>query len=230
MLTALVKAQPSSPRLARLLQAASKVPRDDPSFPTVAYDLIRLKAALGQTDEARTQLDEIISSQTRVLPVSARNQFLEQRLHMANGLDEFVKSAQRTPVTFLRFGTYGKIRELLEINKSFWNPNNTEVTKAEFDRARDEDYKPLLPWDDRFSFDYETADIFNWHFSAQVLAEASRNPNLPDYLQQNLVAVAWTRAIVLDNDALARKIAPEVLKLRPEMTSVLQSYLKVADS
>ena len=109
-------------------------------------------------------------------------------MYMAMGLDGFLKSAQRKPVTFFGFGTYGKISDLLEINKSFWNRNGTEVTKEEFDRAREESYKQLLPWDDRFGFDYETSDIFNWHFPVQVLAESSRNPNLPDYLQQNLVA------------------------------------------
>jgi hypothetical protein len=226
MLTALVKAETSSPRLAALMQAASKVTHDDPAFPTVTYHLIRLKAAMGQTNDARRLLDQILSLQPEVLPISAQNQFLEQRMYMTRGLDEFLRSAQRKPATFYNLGTYGKIRDFLRIEKSFWNRSGTDVTKEEFERARDEKYESLLPWDDRVGFDYETSDLFNWHIPVQLLADSAHNPNLPDYLQRNLVLVAWTRAIVLDNDELARKIAPEVPKAQPEMTTVFQPYLQ----
>ena len=225
LITALVKADKSSPRLAKLMQAAEKVTRDDLAFPSVAYHLIRLKVAMGQTDEARKRLDEIISWQAAVLPVSAQNQFLELRMNLASDLSEFLKSAQRKPAVFYDYGMYGKLSDLLKVER-FWEREYSELMDEEYEREREENYKALVPWEDRFGFDDSTREIFDWHFSLQLLAEAARNPNVPDYLQRSLALAAWTRAILLKNDEIARRIAPEVVKVQPEMAPVFESYLK----
>ena len=224
LVTALVKAEKSSPRLAKLMQAAETITRDDPAFPSIAYHLIRLKIALGQTDEARKRLDEIISWQAGVLPVSAQNQFLEQRTNLAKDLNEFLKSAQRKPAIFYDFGMFGKLSDLLKVERYWYR--DPEKTEEEYEREREEDYKALLPWEDRFGFDYPTREIFDWHFSMPLLAEAARNPNVPDYLQRSLVLAVWTRAILLNNTEMAVRMAPEVVKVQPEMAPVLESYLK----
>ena len=226
MLAALMKTQKSSRKAHALMEAAERVTRDEPGFATAAYHLIRLKADMGQVDEARSRLDEIISWQSQVLPVSAQNLFLEQRMHLARGLNEFLKSAQRKPVAFYDYGTYGTLSDMLKIEKSFWHSQVAEQTKEEYDRKLDETYKDLLPWDNRFAFDDGVIDIFNWHFPLQLLAAAARNQNVPDYLQRSLVLAVWTRAILLKNDEIALSIAPEVVKVQPEMTAVVQRYLK----
>lgn len=225
MLTALVKAETSSPKLTRLMQAAERVPRDNPGFPTVAYHLIRLKAAMGQADQAKTLLDEMISQRSEMLPVSAQNQFLEQRMHLARGLNEFLKSAQRKPVAFSTGERVGKFSEFLAMDKNGWDSNSGQ-TKEDYEREVEENYKHLLPWDERFGFDYQTIDILNWHFPLQLMAEAARNPNLPDYLQRSLVLATWTRAILLNNDEVALKMAPQVIQVEPQLGSVLEPYLK----
>lgn len=223
LITAMVTAEKSSPRLAKLMQAAETINRDDPAFPSVAYHLIRLKIAMGQTDEARKRLDEIISWQAGVLPVSAQNQFLEQRMNLAKDLNEYLKSAQRKPAVFYGYGMYRKLSDLLKVERDWEYPEKTE---EELEREREEKYKALMPWEDRFGFDNPTREVFDWHFPVQLLAEAARNPNVPDYLQRSLVLAAWTRAILLHNDEIALRIAPEVVKVQPEMASVFESYLK----
>ena len=225
LITALVKAEKSSPSLAKLMQAAERVTRDDPAFPSVAYHLIRLKIAMGQTDEARKRLDEIISWQAGVLPVSAQNQFLEQRMTLAKDLNEFLKSARRKPAVFYDYGMYGKLSDLLKIDRN-WDREYSEQTEEEYEREREERNKALMPWEDRFGFDDPTREVFDWHFPAQLLAEAARNPNVPDYLQRSLVLAVWTRAVLLNNDEMALRIAPEVVKVQPEMAPVFESYLK----
>lgn len=225
LVTALVKAEKSSPRLDRLLQAAERITRDEPAYPTVAYHLIRLKVAMGQTLEARKLLDEIMSSQLGAMPVSAQNLFLEQRTQLARGLNEFLRSAPRKPLAFYSDGMLGKFSQMLETDKGYWNPQ-FEETKEEYERELDERYKDLLPWDDRLAFEEKVVDVFDWHFPVQLLAEAARNPNVPDYLQRNLVLAAWTRAILLNNDEIAQRLAPEVPRLEPKMASVFQAYLK----
>ena len=225
LMTALVKAEKSSPKLTKIMQAAERVTRDDPAFPTVAYHLIRLKIAMGQKDEARKRLDEIISWQAGVFPVSAQNQFLELRMNLAKDLNEFLKSAQRKPAVFYDFGMYGKLSDLLKVERSWWQ-EDSEQTEEEYEREREERNKALMPWEDRFGYDDPTREILDWHFPVQLLAEAARNPNVPDYLQPSLVLATWTRAILLNNDEIALRIAPEVVKVQPEMALVFNSYLK----
>lgn len=226
LITSLTKAERSSPGLDEITRAASKIGRYEPAFPTVAYHYIRLKKLSGKTDEARKLLDEIISWQSGVLPVSARNLFLEQRAELSRDLEEFLKSAQRRPVAFYSGGSLGKIRDLLEREKSDWSAEYSEQTREEYEREVEERYKDLLPWDERVSFDAKTVEVFNRHFPLQLWIEAARNPDLPDYLQRKFILAAWTRAVVLENDDVARRIAPEVLRLAPEISSVFVAYLK----
>ncbi len=223
LITALVKAEKSSPKLAKLMQAAESIKRDDPAFPTVAYHLIRLKIVMGQKDEARRRLDEIISWQAGVLPVSAQNQFLEQRMNLAKDLNEFLKSAQRKPAVFYGFGMYRKLSDLINVEHAW---EYSEKTEEEREREREVNYKAFMPWEDRFGFDDPTREVFDWHFPVQLLAEAARSPNVPDYLQRSLVLATWTRAILLNNDQIALRIAPEVVKVQPETATVFESYLK----
>ena len=64
------------------------------------HELIRLQISLGNKDAARSLLDQIISSSFDLLPVSARNEFLEQRTLLAKSMTEFLKFSQRKPVGF----------------------------------------------------------------------------------------------------------------------------------
>ena len=223
---AMIKAEKSSPRLVQLMRTAEKIAHDDPSYATVAYHLVRLKLASGNTTAARKLLDEIIAWQTDVLPLSAQNQFLEQRMSLAENLSDFLKSAQRKPVAFSKYGSPGKISDLVKWQKRGWNPEYSQLSREEYEREVDLEYEDLLPWDDRFTFDSKTADILNKHFPLQLLAKVTRDPDLPDYLKGRLVLAVWTRAILLNNDDVALKIAPQVVKFAPKMAPVFKEYLE----
>jgi hypothetical protein len=226
LLVAMMKAEKSSPQIASLMRAAERTSRDTPEFPTIAYQLIRLRMELGRKDEARKLLDEVISWQSENLPISAQNQFLEQRMELAQTLDEFLKPALRKPAAFSRYGTPGRISDLLDEEKSAWNPNYTTQTKEEFERDAEALYKDQLAWDDRVAFDERTADMLNRHFPLQTLAQAARDPALPEYLQRSMVLAVWTRAVLLGNDQVALKIAPEVPQVAPDIEPFFTTYLK----
>lgn len=226
LLVALTKADPSSPRLAELMRAAEQIAPDDPSYPTIAYHLIRLKIATGKPDEARKLLNEILSASAELLPISAQNLFAEQRMSLAKDLPEFLKSTPRRPIAFYSEAGLGTLPELREKEKQWWNAEYYQESKEEYEHGIEESYKDLLPWNDRVAFDNQTTDIFNWHFPLQRLVEASRHRDLPDYLQRSLVLAAWTRAILLNKDEIAMSIAPEVVRLAPEMSTVFTQYLK----
>ena len=229
LVTSLIKADISSPRLHEIMSAAEKVTPTDSAYATVAYHLVRLKTDLGQRTQARKLLDEVMS-QTALLPVSAQNQFLERRMRLAGGLNEFLKSAQRKPVAFYKYGMVSSLHKLYEREKGFWDPDYMSRTKEEFEQDLENEYKELLPWDDRLTFDDATTDILNWHFSLQLLIEAARSPNVPGYLKRNLLRAAWTRAVLLNEHTAALEVVPDLLKYAPEMSSVLEPYVRSAPS
>ena len=220
----MTKAQKTSPRLAYLMRHAERVQRDSPAFATITYHLVRLKISLGQPVQARTLLDDIISWQADVLPISAQNQFLEQRMRLSKTLDEFLEFSKRRPVTFYEDGRYGLIQDLFAQDKNSWNPEY-HGTKEEYELRIEKYYAPLLPLDNQPAFDDATIDIFNWHFPLSVMADVSRHPALPANLRRRFVIATWTRAIVLKQPAVAQQIAPELLQLVPEVTPVFQAYL-----
>ena len=225
LLAALTRAETSSTQLERLLRAAEKIPPDDPVFPSLAYHLIRLKTGMQKPSEARQLVDEILAWPTESLPVSARNQFIEQRMKLAADLTEFLKFAARRPVVFSEEGNLGTISELMKISKARWNPEYYGDNKEEYEREIDERYKSLLPWEDQTAFDEATVDAFNWHFPVAILSDAARSRSLPKYLRRQLVLAVWTRAVLLGDEAVAQQAAPAVTRVAPEMAIVVDQYL-----
>jgi hypothetical protein len=224
LVAALAKAQSSSRGLGPLLRAAEAVNRDAPAFPTVAYHLIRLRMAAGRNAEARQLLDDILAWQANVLPVSAQNEFLEQRLALAASVSEFLRFAQRRPVTFYEEGTFGNLEHFLEQQKGDWDEGWKE-SKEEFEKNTEDFFSELLPWNDRFVLDDKTTDIFNWHFSLESLHAAARDPALPEYLRRRFALAVWTRAILLKNESVAQAAAADVVKLAPELSPIFAPYL-----
>lgn len=224
LIAALIKAESTSPQVERLMREAAKIDRGSPAFATAAHHLIRLRIALGRKAEARKMLDEIILPDAESLPVSARNQFREQRLRVSENLGEFLKFAQRQPVAFYEEGVLGTMRDLLAVAQENWRPDYQE-SKEEYEQHADDTYRELLLWDDRVVFDEATLDILNWHFPLTALDQAARDPAVPEYLRRRLIFAVWTRAVLLGNQEAARRIAPEVIKVAPEMQPIFMSYL-----
>ena len=225
----LMKAQRITPRLAPVLRRAEQIERDSPAFATVAFHLIRLRIAMGQQRQALAMLEDILSWQSDVLPLSAQNQFIEQRMRLSKTLDEFLRFSARRPSIFNFDGRMGSIHDLMEKAKADWSPEFPE-TKEENERRVEQYYRPFLPWDTQSNFDNATVDVLNWHFPLSVMAEASGNAALPDHLRRRLLLTVWTRAIVLKQPAIAERFAPQVLKLAPELAPVMQSYLDARTS
>ena len=219
---ALAKADKTSKSIPRLLAHAEQIDRSTPMFATVAYNRVRLLIDVGKQSEARKLLDEVIQHGWDNLPVSAQNEFLEQRLDVAENLQEFLKFAPRKPVAFYVYGQLGTLNKLLDQEHKWYGEQPAE----EIDEQEQERVKKLLEWDNRVIFDERVADILNWHFTVSSLMQVARNPAVPDYLRQRVVLAAWTRAILLKNDPIAREAAVEVEKSIPEAAVLLESYLK----
>jgi hypothetical protein len=159
------------------------------------------------------------------MPISSRNLFTEQRMSLAETLDEFLKFAQRKPFAFDYDGTTGTVEEFIAEQKSWYNPKHyTDQTREEYEREVEERFKEEKLWQERLMFDEDAVEIINQHFPLTVLLEAEKSPALPDYLQKRLALAIWMRAILLNNDVVARKISPEVLKFMPEIETLFAQY------
>ena len=112
-------------------------------------------------------------------------------------------------MTFSLDGRYGRLKDFLESEKSYWSEEHNKESKEEFERAVEENHRDMLPWDDRTTFDQYTVDILNRHFSLDVLAQAAMHPELPDHMRGRLILTVWTRASLLGRSDIASKIAVE---------------------
>ncbi len=222
---ALNKANVTSRGVLRLQREAEAIEKDATVYATVAYNLIRLRMESSRVVEARRLFDEDLVNRLDQLPATSQNLLLAQRMKMATTVGEFLKFASRKPAAFSEYGTIGRITDLLTMDKSLYDPTYNKETKEEYDRNAEERFKQFMPWDERRAFDYDSADILNWHFSLKALLEASRDPSLPDYLQKSMALAVWTRAVILKNHVVAREVAHDVVRLAPEMATVMKGYL-----
>lgn len=233
---AITKADSASPRVQSLLAHAAKIDRQAPAFTTAMYHRVRLELAAGKRAEARKILDEVVMPNSEGFPASTRNLFLEQRMHLSDNVSDFLKFAQRKPAAFYEEGVLGSLKDHVRVAKARWDlyhrftrpemNQEPRQTREGYEQEIDEFYRDILPWDDRYQIDDEAIEILNWHFSLEQLEGVARSAVLPNYLRRPLVLAVWTRAIVLRNDAIATRIAPEVLAVAPEIASVLKPYLE----
>jgi hypothetical protein len=159
------------------------------------------------------------------MPVSSRNQFLELRFKLAQTLDEFLTFAQRKPFAFSLESDGKSIDEIVAERKSWYDPEYTTVSREQYDKDIDESYAVYRVWQNRTMFQDKTMEIVNQHFPLEVLLQAANSKALPDYLQDSFLKAIFVRALLLRNDALAEKLAPEILKAQPDLQTELDQYL-----
>ena len=215
--TSLVKATKTSPSLSRLLSHAEQIQPDTPMYVTVAYNRIRLLTELGRESEARRLLNQIIESTLDTFPVSAQNEFFEQRMNVAEGLSAFLRFALRKPVVFYQGGQLGTIKQIMGDEQLY---ENEEIDERERER-----FKKLIEWDGRNILDQRVADILNWHFSVSTLMDVARDPAVPTYIRERVLLAVWTRAILLKRDVIARQAAVEIARTSSDDAVLFQSYL-----
>ena len=222
LLTALSKAEKSSTELNRLLEAANRVDRNAPAYPTIAFHKSRVMIEQGKTAEARKLLDEILDSGLD-LPVSTRNKFLNERAKLSETLDDYLKFTQLKPFAFDWDGTSGTIESFIKEQKSWYTPASfPNQTREEYEKEVEKNFENEKHWEDRTMFNPGTINVMNNHFPLTLLVEAEKSAALPDYLRERFALAAWTRAVLLDDFVTAGKISTEVLKFHPELQDLME--------
>jgi hypothetical protein len=78
-------------------------------------------------------------------------------------------------------------------------------------------------------FDADASVVFTEKLPLRLLAEAAKSTTLPKPLRREVVIAAWTRAILLDQDATARDLVPAALELVPEAAAEFAEYARTTD-
>jgi hypothetical protein len=201
LVASLAKVWVEHPSQYDLLAAAAKVPQGAPGFASVTFHRLRLLAALGRRDEARQQLDSLLSQGQLTFPPSGRNLLLALRMKLARTLYEFMTYAPRLPVA-ITYNIDG--REL---------PENMETNQ-----------RLQLITQDRVLFDADAARVLNRRLPLDTLREMVHRTVLPIHLRRELAMAVLTRSLILKEEDTTRDLVPVVKTLIPELGPGLDEY------
>lgn len=188
LVAALMRTPPTDPAVPELLKAAAAIRPDSPAWDTVMFHRIRLLIGLGRVSEARALLDGFLPAMRRRPADSALNAFLGQRMAVARTFPEFLEYAPRTVLAGSSEGwSYQQDSCPTISGEPYWK-------------------NPCAP-DQPMEFDADAAAVLN-RAPLAMLIEAVRSRRLPANLREEIAAAAWTRSVVLHDEASAAKLAP----------------------
>ncbi|HMD09309.1 MAG TPA: hypothetical protein VKH63_17385 [Candidatus Acidoferrum sp.] len=205
LVAALSQADAKESALPALLAAVSKVGPDSPAYLTLTFHRLRLLEQSGNIDATRRDLDQLLAQQGNSMPISARNEFLALRMKLASNLAEFLQFAPRLSTDATGVAP-------IPAGKSDYDPGTPE-------------YAVIRP-----HFDSDASVVLTEKLPLRLLADAAKSSTLPPALGSNIAIAAWTRAILLKNDAIAREMTPVVAELVPELKDDLAEYAKTSDA
>jgi uncharacterized protein YjeT (DUF2065 family) len=197
LIAAISKMRSASVRPA-VLAAAKAVQAGAPGFTSAAYHAARLAIEAGQTDQARTDLDALVTTRVPSMPPSAVNQFLALRMGVASSLAEFLRFAVRHPA-----GSYDG-----DDRTSPFDTPDTRVAKIPGGRT----------------FDADATAILNARLPLDQLAGIAGEVSLQSDLRRRIAIAAWTRAVLLGRDSVALGLVSVVAGLEPALSPELAEY------
>jgi hypothetical protein len=205
LVAALAQADAKESALPTLLAAVSKIGPDSPAYLTLTFHRLRLQEQSGNVDAARHDLDQLLAQQGNSMPISARNEFLALRMKLATNLAEFLQFAPRLSTDATGVAP-------LPPGKSDYDPGTPEYAAT------------------RPHFDSDASVVLTEELPLRLLADAAKSNTLAPVLRSDIAVAAWTRAILLKNDAIAREMTPVLAELVPELKDDLAEYAKTQDA
>ena len=199
LVAALTRLTADHPRASELIQHGRTADVNSTGYLSISYHSTRLLIESGARDEARTELDRLLTLEQIRSDRSSLNLFLSLRMKLAQDLDEFLKYAQRVPVAM------GWSMESDE-NLSDWRG----VLRA------DSDGRPFLG-DDAVGVLYQKMPL-------ELLAESASNRVLVPHLRRRIALAAWSRAALIGRHELGNTLTPTLAELASELDSHLAEY------
>ncbi|HVA79410.1 MAG TPA: hypothetical protein VNF29_00620 [Candidatus Binataceae bacterium] len=210
LIAAIAQAPGSDPNAPALIKAAEKVKPGSPAYVTVTFHAARLLIERGAADEARDKLDTLLAMHD-TMPRSTVNEVASVRMRVARNLTELLTYAMRTPLGVTDTGDGSELPSDLDVS---WLPDAG--------RLKELVAGPL--------FDRDGAAVLSRWTPLSIQARAAQSTILPNDLRRRVALAAWTRAVLLGDDATARELAPVVGKLMPELKPSMDAWLAAKDS
>lgn len=224
LMTAIIKSKKSSANVAELIEGAERLSSSSAAYPTVAYYLAKIYIENGETDKARTLLDGILRS-TGDLPISTVNEFMELRQTINSSMDEYLRYSLRKPFAFDYDYISGSIDQIIAEQKSYYSAQYDGPDRARFEANVDESFAAEKLWQDRLFISERTIAEINHNFPTSLLVDLRGSEVLPDYLKQKIAFAAFTRSVLLDDPALIKRSAPDVIAAMPELKAKIEPIL-----
>ena len=203
LVAALTTARAQQANLDSLLQAAANINNGSKAFPSVAFHHARLLIETKRGAEARSLLDQVLANDRPALTPSATNSFLGLRMLLAQNLQEFLVTAQRSPAAFSE------------------DSDGREIPTDETDAKQTANGNKVF-------FDVDAANVFNKVMPVSVMKDAALSKTLEPNLRRDVAQAAFLRAALLDDKASAGGAAPVLRELYPQLSEFLAAYASAA--
>lgn len=206
LVAALSHAQVEDAASNELMQAASGVSPNQPSYLTVRYHALRLQLDRHETRQSREELDRILTAK---LPKSSMNLFRGLRMRAAPDFNEFLKFATRRSVLIT----------LDENTNESPDDESSSWVLRDFPKI---DIKNLL--------DRDSIKILNERTPMRLLRELALSGNVPEFYKVDFVTTAFTRALLLNDAEDGVLLAQRLVELKADRQGYLDTYLKAPGS
>jgi TolA-binding protein len=199
LVAAISKVDSKDKALPDLLTAVSKIGPDSPAYLTVTFHRLRLLEQSGNLDAARHDLDQLFARSKASMPIATRNEFLALRMKLSANLAELLQFAPRISVDASGIAP-------IPSGQSDYTPGSPEYAAT----------RPHL--------DSDASVVLTEKLPLRLLGDAAKSNSLPSMLRTDVAIAAWTRAILLKNEAVAQEMTPVLSELLPEVRPALEEY------
>jgi hypothetical protein len=190
-----------------LAAAAHAVPANSPAYASVTYHRLRLESPAARYSE----LTALMPSLERDQPRSAINLFADLEAAATPTLDSFLVSATRiTPISIQ--SEPGEGSPVPDAGSGSLVGDTVTLCGVKLNQ-------PDTP-----HLDTETALVFNQRMPLSLLRTAALSPLLPANIRFSVAHMTWTRALLLDDFATARGLAPYLAQCQPAFKPWLDRY------
>jgi hypothetical protein len=218
LVAALMSLEPDNADATEAIAAAQAIDAASPAYYTLTWNRLRLLIGQGKAEAARAELDRIIAKAD--LPEGVGNLMRYQRLKLARDTAEFARFAQRR-AEFIMY---------------LYDPRtNLGATPLPLPPGKLDSYAAsVLGWrteltqKETFYIDTDGAYAMSAFMPLSMMAQIVLAPGLPAPVERDLALSVWTRAVLLENTAVAKSMAEVVAPFFPQFADGWKSY-RVAD-
>lgn len=215
LVAAMMKVQPDDPATPELLAASATVQKRSSTFLTVTYHRVRLLQARQERKRAREVVD--VALRHSDLPPSSRNMFMSQRIALATSLADLAANVGIPAVRDDYYDIDSSVELCWETRGKDPNSETSfDCRKGAYGSQWLENGTPRL--------DDVGASVLNRRMPLNLLADSALFPKLPTSIREKLLVATWTRAVLLDDPATAKRVESELVKAIPQFKNYAASY------